>query len=152
MNPSEPSNLVPLRELIRQFERELFIQNCCACCKGVTLAQCHTLLEINSKGKESVTELAKSIGLDKSTVSRTVDGLVSLGLVDRSIPATNRRTTTLELTDAGKNACTTIHRMNDAHVEDMLSALSNPEKSAFIGSLEKIVQKMIERRSKGSCC
>jgi DNA-binding MarR family transcriptional regulator len=135
------------RELLRRFERELFMQNNESCCNGVTLAQCHTLLEIENKGKESLTELAKTLGLDKSTISRTVDGLVNVGLVDRTIPAENRRMATIQLTDAGKNTCYTINSVNDKYFADTLSVLTDPEKTELMRLLEKVINRMIQLRS-----
>lgn len=136
------------RELLRRFERELFMQNTDSCCNGITLAQCHTLLEIESKGKGSLTELANILGLDKSTVSRTVDGLVNVGLVDRTIPAENRRMATLQLTSTGKNMCNSINSTNDKYFEDILSILTDTEKSEFPRSLEKVINRMVELRNR----
>ncbi len=141
------------RGLLRRFERELFMQNTESCCNGVTLAQCHTLLEIENKGKESLTELARTLGLDKSTISRTVDGLVNIGLVDRSIPAENRRMSTLQLTDAGRNICHTINSTNDRYFEDALSVLSASETEDLVRLLDKVISRMIELRSiDGNSC
>jgi DNA-binding MarR family transcriptional regulator len=135
------------RGLLRRFERELFMQNNESCCNGVTLAQCHTLLEIENKGKESLTELARTLGLDKSTISRTVDGLVNVGLVDRTIPAENRRMSNLQLTDAGKNICQTINTTNDKYFEDTLSVLNEHETAELIRLLDKVIGRMVELRS-----
>ena len=44
-----------------------------SCCRGVTLAQCHTILEIEELGQATTVELSKRLGLDKSTLSRTID-------------------------------------------------------------------------------
>jgi DNA-binding MarR family transcriptional regulator len=147
MNITDNLTIKKFREILRRFEREIFVQNTESCCNGVTLAQCHTLLEIDSKNKESVTELSKSLGLDKSTVSRTIDGLVNIGLVDRTIPAENRRMTMLELTDEGKSVCCSINSKNDKYFLDILSILSEPEKEELIRLIEKITNQMIGLRS-----
>ncbi len=143
----DQQTVTKFREILRRFEREVFMQNSESCCSGVTLAQCHTLLEIESKSKETVTELAKSLGLDKSTVSRTIDGLVNIGLVDRSIPAENRRLSTLQLTDAGKNVCQSINCRNDQYFNDILSTLSESERKEIIRLIEKVTSRMVELRS-----
>lgn len=141
------------RSVLRRFEREIFMLNNDSCCNGITLAQCHTLLEIQSKEKESVTELSKTLGLDKSTVSRTVDGLVNIGLLDRTIPAENRRMATIQLTDAGKNICNTINGSNDYYFENTLSVFTEQEKDELIRLLEKVTSRMAELRSKSDeCC
>lgn len=138
------------RKILRRFEREIFVQSNESCCNGVTLAQCHTLLEIECKNKESITELAKSLSLDKSTISRTIDGLVNIGLVNRTIPAENRRMATLELTDAGKSICNTINCNNDKYIYETLSILTDSEKEEFTRLFEKITNQMIQLRSSGT--
>ena len=142
------------RELLRRFERELFMQKNDCCCNGITLAQCHTLLEIDSKEKESLTELSKTLGLDKSTVCRTVDGLVNIGLLDRTIPTENRRMSTIQLTELGKNVCNSINVENDHYFGELLTILSDSERSEFVKTLDKVVLRMKELRSKEekSCC
>ncbi len=152
MKEQDIQTIKKFREVLRRFERELFMQNSCSCCSGVTLAQCHTLLEIESKGKESLTELASKLGLDKSTVSRTVDGLVNVGLVDRTIPEDNRRMATIQLTDAGREICNSINSVNDKYFEDTLSALSESERPELVRLLETILDRMIELRSKSQTC
>ena len=124
------------------------------CCNGITLAQCHTLLEIDSKEKESLTELSKTLGLDKSTVCRTVDGLVNIGLLDRTIPTENRRMSTIQLTESGKTVCNFINIENDLYFGDLLTILSDSERTEFVKTLDKIVLRMKELRSKEekSCC
>jgi DNA-binding MarR family transcriptional regulator len=135
------------REVLRKFEREIFVQTNECCCNGVTLAQCHALLEIDNKNKISVTELSKTLGLDKSTVSRTVDGLVHVGLVDRTIPEENRRTSTLQLTRNGKDTCCSINANNDKYIGETLSVLSDSEKKQLLNLFEKITGQMSRIRS-----
>jgi DNA-binding MarR family transcriptional regulator len=152
MTDSIDQNIQIFRKLLRRFEREIFMQNNESCCNGVTLAQCHTLLEIDNKGKESLTELSKTLGLDKSTISRTVDGLVNIGLLDRTIPAENRRMATIQLTEAGKGVCNTINCNNDKYFSDTLAVLSDTEKAELNRLLEKVTNRMIELRSEGNNC
>ncbi len=142
-------NIKKFRGILRRFEREIFVQSNESCCNGVTLAQCHTLLEIESKNKESVTELAKTLGLDKSTVSRTIDGLVNVGLVNRTIPSENRRMATLQLTEAGKNICNSINCNNDQYFYEVLLVLTDSEQEELIRLFEKVTTQMMQMRS---CC
>ncbi|MBP1673287.1 MAG: transcriptional regulator [Bacteroidetes bacterium] len=154
MNTIDYKSVKHFRELLRRFERELFMQKNDCCCNGITLAQCHTLLEIDSKEKESLTELSKTLGLDKSTVCRTVDGLVNIGLLDRTIPTENRRMSTIQLTELGKTVCNSINTENDQYFSDVLHILSESEQINFVTILDKIVLRMKELRSKEqkSCC
>ncbi|MBN2350222.1 MAG: MarR family transcriptional regulator [Bacteroidales bacterium] len=131
------------REILRKFERELFNQNSESCCKGVTLAQCHTLLEIENKKTISVTELACCQSLDKSTISRTVDGLVNSGLVKREIPLENRRMALLSLTEKGKKTCNDINKKNDQYIAENLTILNDKEQKELLRLFEKITNNMV---------
>ena len=138
------------REILRLFDRELFFQNVSSCCGGVTLAQCHTLLEIENNEKITVTELAGNLLLDKSTTSRTVESLVRSGLVERNIPSDNRRITTLNLTNTGKDTCNDIKWNNEKFLEDSLLQLSENEKKELIRLFDKITTNMIQLRKNSS--
>jgi DNA-binding IclR family transcriptional regulator len=47
-------------------------------------------------------ELAEFIGVDRTTITRTVDQLVATGLVERHTPASDRRQVELSATETGK--------------------------------------------------
>ena len=140
------------REILRGFERELYFQNISSCCNGVSLAQCHTLLEIEGKEKISVSELAKNLSLDKSTVSRTIDGLVKKGFIHRNIPSENRRTTQLQLTKEGMITCENINWNNDDFISKTLEELDEAEQSQFLRLFEKITNTMVEIREQNDSC
>ena len=131
-----------LREIIRIFDRELFMQNNASCCNGISLAQCHTLLEIEKSKEISISELASSLSLDKSTVSRTVDGLVNINMVDRIIPDDNRRKAILNLTDNGKQICTTINYSNDSYIKQVLDDFTENEREEFLRLFRKLTRNM----------
>lgn len=130
------------REIIRIFDRELFMQNNASCCNGISLAQCHTLLEIEKSKEISISELASSLSLDKSTVSRTVDGLVNINMVDRIIPDDNRRKAILNLTDNGKQICTTINYSNDSYIKQVLDDFTENEREEFLRLFRKLTCNM----------
>jgi len=130
------------REIIRIFDRELFMQNNASCCNGISLAQCHTLLEIEKSNEISISELASSLSLDKSTVSRTVDGLVNINMVDRIIPDDNRRKAILNLTDNGKQICTTINYSNDSYIKQVLNDFTENEREEFLRLFRKLTCNM----------
>ena len=137
---------------MRSFERELYFQNISSCCNGVSLAQCHTLLEIEGKEKISVSELAKNLSLDKSTVSRSIDGLVKKGFIHRNIPSENRRTTELQLTEEGIITCENINWNNDDFISNSLEKINEDEQSQFLRLFEKITNTMVEIREQNDTC
>ncbi len=52
-----------------------------------------------------MTQLAEYTAIDRTTLTRTVDQLVSAGLVERSTPRTDRRQVLLTLTEKGRATC-----------------------------------------------
>ena len=91
------------------------------CCHGVSYAQCHALLAVDELQEPSLVELAAYLGLDKSTLSRTVDGLVGIGLVVREPGDMDRRKMRVILTENGKSVCGRIHADNDAFYTAVLN-------------------------------
>ena len=72
------------REIIRTLEKKIGVLNDSelSCC-GITLAQCHALVEIGRAESISLNELAGQMSLDNSTMSRTVNNLVNSGMAIR---------------------------------------------------------------------
>ena len=132
------------RENIRHIERELNIQNNSNCCQGVTLAQCHTLLELFSHESINLSELSERLHLDKSTVSRTIEGLVKSGLVNRIIPKENRRKVIISLTQKGIDICMQINRENDSYFGAVIDSIPSKDLPIFLKSFDILVEKMIQ--------
>ncbi len=134
------------REILRTFDQELFLQNNASCCNGISLAQCHTLMEIEKNSEVSVSDLAKSLSLDKSTVSRTVDGLVNINMVNRVIPKENRRLALINLTSSGKQICSTINYTNDSYIREVLNDFTEEEKEVFLSLFSTLTKNMSSYR------
>ncbi|MDR2183354.1 MAG: MarR family transcriptional regulator [Clostridiales bacterium] len=101
MNTTEPHKR--LRELIRQLERKTgaLSDSQMACC-NITMAQCHALIEIGRAGHISLIELSEALGLENSTISRTVNHLVNAGVASRETDPANRRYVIISLTGDGR--------------------------------------------------
>lgn len=140
------------RNILRKFEREIFFQNVASCCHGVSLPQCHALLEVEGQENISLTELSDKLTLEKSTVSRTVDGLVKKGYLNRKIPEENRRTVKLQLTQAGEKTCENINWNNNHFISEVLNTLDENDQASFVHLFEKITNKMTQIRQSGKCC
>jgi DNA-binding MarR family transcriptional regulator len=98
------------RRSLRSIEREVEqqIKTDTVCC-GVSLAQCHALMELGLGGAMTIADLAEIIKLDKSTLSRTIDSMVQTGLVDRTIDPKDRRYMQIKLTAQGKKVFAEIN-------------------------------------------
>jgi DNA-binding MarR family transcriptional regulator len=72
---------------------------------GITATQLPLLAAIhNGSASSSISSLAETLHLERTTVSRELSGLRRRKLVSMSTGAEDRRTTTLELTAAGEHA------------------------------------------------
>ncbi len=82
-----------------------------SCC-GVTVSQCYALQHLQKNEEMTAGDLARAMGVDASTVTRTADGLVKEGRVERVRPESgDRRRVLLRLTDEGRAlADDLIHR------------------------------------------
>ncbi len=125
-----------LREKLRLLERVLndpFGQES-GCC-GLTLAQCHTLLEVGNRGRVSLVDLASGFGLDTSTLSRTVQGLVALGLVSRLPDEKDRRYVAISLTDQGRDLCDRIETTFNDYFGQVMEFVPAGKREAVVASI-----------------
>ena len=136
----EKQRVRSFRKLLRLFERLTANQiKLDSCCQGVTLAQCHTVLEIEDLGQATTVELSKRLGLDKSTLSRTIDGLVNTGLVERVAHPTDRRFNLLSLTTKGQEVADRINQSNDEFYSRVFEGIEGEHHDEVIDNFENLV-------------
>lgn len=144
------------RAKLRMLEREIgrCLEDQTACC-SVTVAQCHVLLELDGLGSVNLKALSARLELDKSTLSRAVDSLVGLGLVDRKQDPDNRRQQIIALTKSGEGRVADIHQRCDAYYQAMLVRLPAVDLSAIVRGIGLLAEAMLaQRRDTGEprCC
>ena len=71
--------VAPIREFSRAMVRELNVLDTGNCFAGHSFSECHVLTEVENLGQATVTALSERLVLEKSTVSRLVQGLVKRG-------------------------------------------------------------------------
>lgn len=124
------------REIIKTCVRKLgLLQKADAACCGITVAQCHTLVEISRGDGLSLNELSESLTLDKSTMSRTVDNLVKTGLVARKIDNADRRYTKITLTAKGVEMVEVINSSMEDYFERILCSIPKEKREAVVEAL-----------------
>ena len=144
------------RSKLRVLEREIgrCLEEQTDCC-GVTVAQCHVLLELDGLRSVNLRALADRLELDKSTLSRAIDSLVELGLVARKEDPKNRRQQSLSLNKAGERRVANIHRRCDAYYRQMLARVPSVDLPAIVRGIEALADAMLaQRRDAGrlQCC
>ena len=154
---SDPPNKSPIEEFrrsLRVLEREIVRQLAqeTGCC-GVTLAQCHALLEL-SQAELSLNALAGAVDLDASTLSRTVDGMVKCGFVERTEDSTDRRSVRLRLTATGRHKVAVIDEMCNRYYAHLLGQMVDRDQRCVIRAVGLLADLMRQQRFRGpeGCC
>lgn len=138
-----------LRELIRILVRDLgVLEKSDASCCGVSLTQCHAIVEIGRKDKISLIDLASLLGLDKSTLSRTINNLVESDLVIRDLDMENRRYVIIQLTEKGNSVFRNIEESMDEYYKSIFKSIPENKRSQVIESLQ-LLKEAVESNN---CC
>ena len=140
------------RKSLRVLEREIARELESECC-GVSLSQCHVLVEIRELGETTIKDLSEILELDKSTLSRTVDGMLNIGLVNREIDPDDRRFMKLSLTEQGKKLADSINGKCDSYYESVFKQIPQKDHASILSAVQTIGKTMNVLRKKGcSCC
>lgn len=124
------------REIVKICVRKLgLLQKADASCCGITVAQCHTIVEIDKAGCLSLNELAELLNLDKSTMSRTVDNLVNAGLVERQVDTADRRYMKITLTEKGSQIVEAINNNMQNYYERVLNFVPQEKRALVMEAL-----------------
>jgi DNA-binding MarR family transcriptional regulator len=144
------------RKALRVLEREIgySLSTETGCC-GVSLAQCHLLLESEGQRDANVGELAAALELDKSTLSRTVESLRKAGLLARESDPANRRKALVSLTVEGARKVEEINRLCDVSYAGVLERVPDEKRPAVIEAVALLSDAMREARRErqaSRCC
>jgi MarR family transcriptional regulator, transcriptional regulator for hemolysin len=98
----------------------------------------HSVLATAMTGVHTQTELARLVGLDKTTMVVTVDELEAAGLAARRPSPTDRRARVIAVTDAGADKVREADEVLDQVRGDVLSALPADERDVFLSALGRL--------------
>ena len=147
--------LKDFRSKLRIIENEVSkqIKEDTICC-GVTLSQCHILVELNILKEASIIDLARILELDKSTLSRTIDGMVNIGLVSRKINKDDRRYMKVSLTVSGEKAAKNIDGLCNEYYENLFNLIPEEKHKMIIESIEYLgnAMKTLRENDDIKCC
>lgn len=138
-----------LQEMVIRLQRKMeFFDDLQSSCCGVSFAQCHALATIRQAGKISLNDLAIAVGLDKSTVSRTVDNLVNAKMVLRDPVPADRRCITIRLTEKGSRAIREVEAGLSQCFALLYESIDKPKRAQMMESL-RILLEAIEKTACG---
>ena len=140
---------IELREQLRLLIRGLgLLQKSEASCCGITLSQCHALVEIGRSGVLSPNDLAQALNLDKSTVSRSLDHLERGAYITRSENPQDRRLTDVALTPSGRQVFEELETRQTRFYAEVLADLP-PEK---VGQVLESLGLLVKALRNKECC
>ena len=144
----ESKTIELFRAKLREIERAIWVQTKSeALCCGVTLPQCHAIMEIGAAGELNLKELASRLRLDKSTLSRTVESLVQDGLAERTPSKEDRRATVIRLNEKGRAARDRINSTWNRICRNMFQGIPREKHDQLIESVSIVAELLT-----GCCC
>lgn len=118
-------------------------------CCGITLCQSYTIAEIGRAGTITVNLLAEILGVDKSTVSRSVDKLVNNRILVRDNDLEDKRFVTLRLSDKGQSVFGEVENRKTLYYEGVLATIPVDKHEQIIESLQYLLQAL---KKAAPCC
>jgi MarR family transcriptional regulator for hemolysin len=98
----------------------------------------HSVLATAMTGAHTQIELARLVGLDKTTMVVTVDALEAAGLAERKPSATDRRARVVAVTKAGERKVREAEAVLDLVRDDVLAVLEPAERKVFLSALSQL--------------
>ena len=113
----------------------------------LALPQYAILTALDEFGPCSQQELAQRLELDKSNVVKLLDGLEEHALVERSPSPLDRRRHGVSITKAGRKTAQAIAVETDGRENDVLEALSEPERVQLLALMRRVIDDHDAKRS-----
>lgn len=102
------------------------------------------LLQVQTEAKK-INDLANTLALDGTTVTRQVTAMQQSGLVVKKADLTDRRITWVSATDKGIKLATEMREIRIQRIDEMLKDWTTEEKEAFSGMLNRCNQSLYNR-------
>lgn len=125
-----------MRESMRRYKedtpnaKELF---------NLSITQLHYLHVIRERAQVTITELAEIFGVQKSTVTVTVNKLLQCGFIEKLTPKNDLRVVYVSLTARGKEIIEMEDRGYHQFAAAILAMLSEEEQNTFTSLLNKVL-------------
>lgn len=92
---------------------------------------------LDDEGPQRIGRIAQAFDLDPSTVTRQVQTVSRLGLVERTQDSSDRRATILHLTDLGRDTVVSTREARRAALEAMLQDWPEADQVSFLRLLSR---------------
>ena len=148
MNNIEREVSSKLREKVRALEKKFGLLEEEIVCYGISMAECHTLVEIGRAGAVSLNQLAEKLSLEKSTVSRKVNDLVEKGFVERKTDPEDRRYILISLAEEGRLLFNKIEQDMNQYYYRVYNCIPEHKRKQVLESLDILLAAV----SESDCC
>lgn len=152
MKPTASKRQLPgelLREVTRLYARaQRVVADCCS----TSSTQCHLLVELGRAGPLPLSELGSRLMLEKSWVSRAVDGLVERGWATKEPNPLDARSWLVTLTADGDDRVRELNATLDNHAARVLDQLNERDRATVEKSLLLLLKALREDVDIASCC
>jgi len=106
----------------------------------LSVPQFRTLTIVDRHEQASVSDVAAHLGLTLPSTSKTVDGLVKRGMIERKTSADDRRRAILRLSDLGQSTLASARQAALDRIAETLGALSEADR-------KRVAQALLHLRS-----
>lgn len=115
-----------------------------ACGIDLPPSHAHALMVLarEAEGALSQRDVARALGLDKSSIARLCGRMAEVGHLEQSRDPDNARFVRLRLTPRGRRAAATVERSSLARHERLLAAIPRGERARVVGALEVLADAM----------
>ena len=110
------------------------------CGAPVPVSEAHALAVLAESGPATQTELARRLGLSKSTVSRLVDELERHRWAHRRTATVDARQRLVELTSQGRTVAVDIDRRRGERMADLLAHIPERDRQIVLAALDTLVE------------
>jgi len=137
------TDIAHVRQISRVFVRELGLIEGGT---GITLAQCHAMVEIDKYGVLNIKRLAEILHVDASTMSRNIKRMISVGWVTTTTDRRDRRAQLLTLTDSGRDKLEEVNESSTRFMSEALDKLSITQRQTVEKGLDLYVTALTRQR------
>ena len=95
------------------------------------------LMALNESGSRRASDLVGLFSVDKGAVSRQVQSLLELGLIERAPDPEDRRAAILSITEEGSRRLASIAAARRSEVIDRLAEWSDEDLQAFVDAMAR---------------
>lgn len=137
----EEKQIDSIREMLQVLVRRLgLLQREGSECCGVSVVQSHIIYIISKQPGLSQNALAENLGLEKSTMSRHIQGLIKEGYVVSQASAEDKRLLALYLTHKGEAMCRNITASMHEYITLLFKQIPENKADQVIESLEILLE------------